>query len=346
MPLLALTPVLVVFLLLVVFRWPAKRAMPLAYGMTAVLALGVWKVPGAQVAAATAKGLVITASILYIIFGAILLLNILTRSGGVDRIRAGLANITPDRRIQAIILAWFFGAFIEGAAGFGTPAAVAAPLLLTIGFPALAAVSVCLIIQSTPVSFGATGTPILIGVNAGLSGAPEVETYIQAQGLEFHDLLLQIAGRVGILHGIVGSLIPLLMVCVLTRFFGENRSWKEGLAAWKFALFAGLVFTLPYSLTALFLGPEFPSIIGGLLGLTVSCIVAHKGWLLPKQTWEFPERDRWEPDWMGKIEGVPIQKESRLSLPLAWSPYVLVGMLLVLSRVVTLPPFQFLAHAE
>lgn len=333
MPLLALTPVLVVFLLLVVLRWPAKRAMPLAYGLTAIIAMTAWKVPFTQVAAASIKGLIICVSILYIIFGAILLLNILTRSGAVDRIRSGLANITPDRRIQAIILAWFFGAFIEGAAGFGTPAAVAGPLLLAIGFPALAAVTVCLIIQSTPVSFGATGTPILIGVNGGLSGASEVDAWLVTNQTEMPELLLQIAKQVGILHGIIGSFIPLIMVCVLTHFFGKNRSWKEGLAAWKFAIFAGLAFTVPYATTAVFLGPEFPSIIGGLFGLTISCVAASKGFLMPKDSWDFPDRDKWEPDWMGSMKGEAVKSSSALSLPLAWTPYVLVGLFLVLSRV-------------
>jgi lactate permease len=74
-------------------------------------------------------------------------------------------DITPDRRIQAMIIAWCFGAFIEGAAGFGTPAAVCAPLLMALGFPAMAAVTVALIIQSTPVTFGAVGTPVLLGAH-------------------------------------------------------------------------------------------------------------------------------------------------------------------------------------
>ena len=156
--LLAFTPILVVGVLLVVLRWPASRAMPVAYLIVAGLAIGVWKVPGTQVLAASINGLIIAATLIYIIFGAILLLNTLQRSGAMRAIRAGFSDITPDRRIQVIIIAWLFGSFIEGSAGFGTPAAVAVPLMVGLGFPAMAAVVAGMIIQSTPVSFGAMGT--------------------------------------------------------------------------------------------------------------------------------------------------------------------------------------------
>lgn len=164
----AFTPIIAVFLLLVVFRLPAKAAMPLAWAYTVLLALMVWQVPATVAAASTIQGLVIAATLLYIVFGAILMLNTLTESGAVGVMRSAFCRITADRRIQAIIVAWMFGAFIEGASGFGTPAAVAAPLLVVLGFPAAAAVLCALIIQSTPVSFGVVGTPILLGVGSGL----------------------------------------------------------------------------------------------------------------------------------------------------------------------------------
>ena len=91
-------------------------------------------------AAASLKGLVVTFTLLYIIFGAILLLNTLSESGGLSVIRRGFTDITPDRRVQVIIIAWLFGSFIEGSAGFGTPAAVCVPLLVGLGFPAKSAV--------------------------------------------------------------------------------------------------------------------------------------------------------------------------------------------------------------
>src|SRR5690606_30621563 len=122
-----------------------------------------------QVAAASVNGLVIAGTLLYIIFGAILLLNTLQASGALTAIRRGFTGISPDRRVQGIIVAGRFGACMEGAAGFGRPAAVAVPLLVGLGFPAMAAVVSGMLIQSTPVSFGAAGTPILVGVRGGLA---------------------------------------------------------------------------------------------------------------------------------------------------------------------------------
>lgn len=189
---LALLPVLTVFLFLVVLKWPAKYAMPLALVVTAGLSLGVWKIPGNVVAAEVVDGVVTALSLLYIIFGAILLLNTLTESGAIHKIRQGLSEITVDRRIQVIIIAWLFGSFIEGSAGFGTPAAVAAPLLVGLGFPAMAAVICALIIQSTPVSFGALGTPVLVGIHTGLGGGK----------------LAEVTQTVGISAGEWGPLLP------------------------------------------------------------------------------------------------------------------------------------------
>ena len=125
----ALIPILTVGLLLVILRWPARRAMPLAYLLVALLAFSVWNIEFSQIADASLKGLVIASTLLYIIFGAILLLETLRSSGALDSIRNGFNNISADRRVQVIVVAWLFGSFIEGSAGFGTPAAVAVPLL-------------------------------------------------------------------------------------------------------------------------------------------------------------------------------------------------------------------------
>lgn len=336
--LLALVPIVAVFLFLVILRWPAKRAMPIAFVVTALLALFVWDVPGNQVAAASVRGVVTALEVGLIVFGAILLLNTLKESGAVHTIRQGFTSISPDRRIQVIIICWLFGSFLEGAAGWGSPAAIVAPLLVAIGFPAMGAVMVALILQSTPVSFGAVGTPILIGVNTGLTGSPLVEQYVAEQGTTFTSLLYGIGGQVAILHGIVGTFIPLFMVVMLTFFFGKNKSIKEGLAVWKFALFAGVAFAVPYALVANLLGPEFPSLLGALIGLAIIIPAAKKGLFVPKQTWDFGDKSTWDPDWVGNLRIDENEKPKRsISLLSAWSPYIVVALLLVLTRVQFLP---------
>jgi lactate permease len=331
--LLAFSPILLAAILLIGLRWPAKRAMPLVYLLTAGIALYAWDMSLNRVLASTVQGLVITAGVLWIIFGAILLLNTLKHSGGITKIRAGFATVSPDRRVQAIIIAWLFGCFIEGASGFGTPAAIAAPLLVAIGFPALAAVMLGMLVQSTPVSFGAVGTPIIIGINSGLDSAA-LGAQLSAQGSSWEIFLQLITSNVAIIHALVGTLMPLIMVLMLTRFFGKEKSWKAGFEVLPFAIFAGLAFTLPYMATGVFLGPEFPSLAGGLIGLAIVTSAARAGFLVPKKTWDFAPAQDWPSEWLGSVEmKLDALSAKPMSSLRAWLPYVLVGALLVISRV-------------
>ncbi|MBP9955558.1 MAG: L-lactate permease [Pseudomonas sp.] len=331
--LLAFSPILLAAILLVGLRWPAKRAMPLVYLLTAGIGLYAWDMSVNRILASTVQGLIITLGVLWIIFGAILLLNTLKHSGGITAIRAGFATISPDRRIQALIIAWLFGCFIEGASGFGTPAAIAAPLLVAIGFPALAAVILGMLVQSTPVSFGAVGTPIIIGVNSGLDTA-SIGARLAENGSSWEVFLQLITSNVAIIHAIVGTLMPLIMVLMLTRFFGKEKSWKAGFEVLPFALFAGLAFTLPYAATGVFLGPEFPSLLGGLVGLAIVTSAARLGFLVPKTTWDFADAKDWPSEWLGSVEMKLDELTQRpMSTLRAWLPYVLVGALLVISRV-------------
>lgn len=335
--LLAVLPLVVVFVFLVVLRWPAKFAMPLAYGTAVVIALAVWGTDFNVVAGATVHGVVTALNILFIVFGAILLLYTLRESGAIATINQGFRDITPDRRIQAIIIAWLFGSLIEGSAGFGTPAAIAAPLLLALGFPAMAAVVTALIIQSTPVSFGAVGTPIIVGVDAGISDQAVTDRMIEAAGIPYAEYLHQIGWQVAMIHGLLGLLIPLLMVGVLTRFFGQNRSFIEGLRVWPFAIFAAVAFVVPYFATAYLLGPEFPSIFGGLIGLAIVVPAAKAGFLMPKDSFDFGPRSSWEPEWISRLQDdAPHERSAgfELTQARAWAPYVVVAVLLVITRTV------------
>jgi lactate permease len=336
---LSMLPIITVAVFLVMMRWPASRAMPLSYVVALMLALLVWQVPFIQVVAASINGLVIALTLLYIIFGAILLLNTLQESGAIKAIRQGFTNVSPDRRVQVIIVAWLFGAFIEGSAGFGTPAAVAVPLLVGLGFPGMAAVMSGMIIQSTPVSFGALGTPILVGVNTGLSVDPAIADYARTQlGLPiWEDYLAYIGFRVAVLHTIAGTFVPLILVSFLTRFFGKNKSFAEGLQIWPFAIFSALAMTIPYLTAAYFLGPEFPALAGSIVGLFIVVSVARAGFLVPdaKQAWDFDDRSTWPSDWTGTVQIKDVTHRSGgMSIIKAWSPYVVVALLLLSSRLV------------
>lgn len=333
---LALLPILIVFLLLVVMRLPAKVAMPVAYVATALLSLFVWQTAGNQVAAATIHGVLTAINVLFIVFTAVLLLNTLKESGAIVAIRQGFMGISPDRRVQVIIVAWLFGSLIEGSTGWGTPSAVGAPLLLALGFPAMACVMAILMIQSTPVSYGAVGTPILIGVQSGLENKEDVAGAITSQGIEFSQYINQIGANVAFVHSIVGFLIPLLICCCLTRFFGAKRSFRQGFEALPFAIFAGLAFTIPYYLTAKFVGPELPSLVGAVVGLAIVVPAAKMGFLTPKTTFDFEHRDNWEEEWKGSLApaNIDVNEKAKFGVLKAFSPYLLVIGILIATRTI------------
>jgi lactate permease len=153
------------------------------------------------------------------------------------------------------------------------------------------------------------------------------------------DFLAMIGAKVALLHAVAGVLIPLILVCFLTRFFGRNKSFREGLRVWKFALFASLAMVVPYLIVACTLGPEFPSLFGSLIGLAVVTTAARRGFLMPPETehWQFDERQNWDPQWIGKVEVSVDDGNKTMSLARAWLPYLLVALLLCLTRLSALP---------
>jgi len=193
-----------------------------------------------------------------------------------------------------------------------------------------------MMVQSTPVTFGAVGTPILVGVRGGLD-SPEVQQSLANAGLEIADYLQVVTTNVVTLHAIAGTVMPLFMVMMMTRFFGSNKSWSEGLAILPFALFGGLAFTVPYYLTGIFLGPEFPSILGALVGMATVTFAARRGFLLPKSHWDFPEESAWPANWSGILKIELDKHGDDMPLARAWLPYMLVAALLVLTRLPDLP---------
>lgn len=337
--LLALSPILLAGILLIGFRWPAKYAMPVGLIAAALVANFAWKIEWVTIGASVVQGLLVAIGLLWIVFGALLLLATITRSGAIETIRAGFIAISPDRRVQVIIVAWLFGSFIEGAAGFGTPAAVVAPLMLALGFPAIAAVLAGLIIQSTPVSFGAVGTPMVLGIGSGLaqedgSMSADVAERASQLGLGQAEFVAHTATQVALIHACCGILIPLLLSCLMTGFFGANRRFADGLAIAPFAIYAALAMIVPYLIVANVLGPEFPSLLGGLIGLAIVVATSRMGFLMPKKTWDFAPREKWPAFWMGTVDPnkEKAQLTKKMSLPRAWSPYLIVVALLLITR--------------
>lgn len=327
--LLAALPLLFTIFAMAVLLWPAQRTMPLAWLLTVVSAFFFWKMEPVRIIAASLEGLLLAMNILIVVAGAILLLNVLKAGGGLTAINKGFNRISTDRRIQVLIIAWLFGSFIEGAAGFGTPAALAAPLLLGLGFPPLCAVMVALICNSTPVAFGAVGTTLNVGMRTALEG-------LLPAGVEMDAFLHIIGIETAFVNLLAGSFIPLLTVMLMTRIFGENRSFREGAAIWPLALVSGFSFTIPAWLAARLLGPELPSIVGGLVGIALTGFFVSRGYLLPARPWDFPPSRQWEREWGPERKSASPEKE-RLSLGLAWTPYLIIALILIVTRLPVLP---------
>ncbi|TYT61457.1 L-lactate permease [Natrialba swarupiae] len=355
----AATPLVLVGILLVGLLWPATRAMPIAWVVAALIAWGFWGMPGEYVGAASIVGVMTAIQILWIVFGALLLLYTLMQAGAFDRINEGFAKISDDRRVQVILVGFFLATFIEGAAGFGTPAAVVAPLLLALGFPALAAVIAALIGHIIAVTYGAVGTPIIIGIEDPLATTESTNTAITDAGFTVQAYSVEVAVWAATYHALVGFVMPLFAVGMVVYFFGDRdeRSLQPAWDVAPLALFSGIAFVVPYWLSAQ-ISAEFPALIGAMVGGAIVVGVLKAGYLVPEEEWEFPDREEWPDHWVGTIEpgqaSAPGAEQatgdnaattdggigSQMSLFRAWTPYILLVALLVITRVVDpLPAF-------
>ncbi|SER69232.1 L-lactate permease [Natrinema salaciae] len=347
---LAAVPLIVVSVLLVGFLWPATRAMPIAWLSALAVAAFGWGMPVRWLVAATIEGTVIAVQILFIVFGALVLLYTMLRAGAFDVLNAGFAMISEDRRVQIVLIAFFLSTFIEGAAGFGAPAAVVAPLLLGLGFPALAAVVAALIGHIIAVTYGAVGTPIIVGIREPMASVSGIESAIESGGLTPSEFAVNVAAWAATYHALVGFVMPLFVVGMIVYFFGdpEDRSIGPALAVWPLCLFAGLAFVVPYWLSAWYISAEFPSLVGSMVGAAITIAALRAGYFLPDEKWTFPDQDEWPDHWTGSIQ--PTDARSVLagthdiSLARAWSPYVLLVVLLMFTRV--FDPFPALLRGE
>lgn len=249
----AAAPLLVVLGLMLGARWSAARAgllglaVALASGWLA-FGLGTRVLPtwGPLPAAGGAllEALFLAATILWIVFPALAIHELQQRTGAVAVLRDAMGRLSGDPRVLALLVAWFFVLFVEGAAGFGTSVALAAPFLVAAGFGRVEAVAVALVGHAVGVSFGAVGTPIL----------PQVAV-TPYDGLE-------LARATAAYHAVLGALMPLAAMLMVVRAFPGVR----GRGIWGWTLFAAAAFLVPSTLVATFVGPELPTLVGALVG--------------------------------------------------------------------------------
>lgn len=218
-----------------------------------------WQIKPDFIAASTVKGSLVAIDIWVIIFGALFFLEVLRSHEILENVGLYLEHISRDYRVQVVLLAWFLENFIEGTAGFGTPTAVAAPLLMAIGFSPITSVVLALLGNSSAVVFGAAGTPIRVGFEG-----------LMADGVPLWGAVLNF----------VGVVMPVFMVWIAVKEKGHKKS--DFYKAVPMAITAGLSFLIA-SLLCLPLGQEFPSILGSVIGLAFFLAALKTGFLMPKR---------------------------------------------------------------
>ncbi len=319
-------PILLCVILMTVAGWPAKRAMPLSWLLTALAAAFLWKMDMLHILSRTVGGFLSAFEILLIIFGAILLMNVLRKSGAMASIDRMFSHITSDARLQCVLIGFVFAGFVEGSAGFGTPAALAAPILISLGFPPLAAATVCLIYNSWPVEPGPVGVPLLTASatvrDAVIAGGGDPDTFTRV-----------LTKWVVIPHCIGGIAIIFIGVMVLCKVFGKNHSFRDALGALPFCLFTGFTVGTIYLLMGFFAGPDLTSMVAFIGALPVLIFAIRRGWFVPKKVWTFDGYEEWGDRSWGSKGNTGRVVDTKMSPLRAWMPYIVIGVLLVLTRV-------------
>ena len=290
--LVALVPILFLFIALTVLKmkghWAAIVATSLAVGV-ACIAYGMpMQYAGLSVVYGALFGLF---PVSWIVITALFIYNMSVKTGQFEVVKNSLATISDDRRMQALLIAFSFGAFIEGAAGFGTPVAITAAMLAGLGFNPLYAASLCLLANTAPVAFGAIGIPIVVGANA--------------SGVD----LMGFSQMVGRTLPFLSVFVPLYLVILMA-------GWKKGIEVWPACMVSGGSFAVVQFLSANYIGPLLPDILSSISSMI--CTVIFLRYWHPKESWRFPEET--------KSEGREKLMYSGGQVFRSWAPFLLLSV--------------------
>ena len=321
--LLAVLPIVLALILMVAFNVKSGLSLIIAWIAGCIIALGVWKMDFPYLFGYSLSGFIRSLDVMIIIFGAILLMNTLTKLGIIASIGQSFSKISQDRRVQIIIIGWMFGAFIEGAAGFGTPAALAAPLLVGLGIPPFAAAMASLIANSTPVCFGVVGVPSMTGFATILPGVQNL------QGVDPLAYAAQLYGTVGFINMLAGTCVPFIIITMVVYNFSEKKSFREISEIFPLCMYAGACFSIPYYLIARFVGPELPTLLGSIIGFILLVRGVKAGLFVPETVWRFPNDT--------PIIDAATELKSDTSVMQAWASYGVIAAFLIATRMPWLP---------
>lgn len=301
--LVAALPIIFFFVALAVFRLKGHVAGTITVGIALAVAILFYQMPASMALAAAGYGFAYGLwPIAWIIVAAVFLYKITVKTGQFDIIRASVVSVTEDQRLQMLLVGFAFGAFLEGAAGFGAPVAITAALLVGLGFNPLYAAGLCLIANTAPVAFGAMGIPITV---AG-----------QVTGIDPFKIG-QMAGRQ----------LPLLSVIVPFWLVAIMDGWRGIKETWPAALVAGLSFAITQFITANYIGPELPDITSALVSL-VCLTLFLKNWK-PKRIFRFDQQHHTE---LGEDAHYGFGQIAK-----AWSPFLILTVMVTLW---SLKPFK------
>lgn len=308
--LVAAIPIIFFFLALTRLKMKGFQAATISVALTLVIAVAIYGMPVSTSLAAGIYGFFYGLwPIAWIIIGAVFLYKISVETGQFEIIRQSILGITEDQRLQLLLVGFAFGAFLEGAAGFGAPVAITAALLMGLGFRPLYAAGLCLIANTAPVAFGAMGIPIIV---AG-----------QVTGLDpFH--IGQMAGRQ----------LPLLSVLVPFWLIMIMDGWRGVRETWPAILVCGLSFATVQFLTANFIGPELPDITAAIASL-IALPLFLRVWK-PKRIFRFEDEDA------QKVPAGAAAAYTPRQIIKAWSPFVILTLFVTLWSVA---PFKRLFAA-
>lgn len=298
--LLAMAPIIFLVIALSVLKMPGHGACPIALVLTVAEAMFLWKQKPMEVLTGGLEGFAMAIwPICLVIVAAVFTYNLVVHTKNMELIKKMLVSVTRDKRILVLLIAWGFGGFMEGMAGFGTAVAIPAGILCGLGFDPVFAAVVCLVADTTPVAFGSIGIPTVTAAN--LVGIDPLKT----------------AACVVVQLGVMVVLVPFLLVLITGKHEGAKR-----LGDYKGILFitlmSGLSFLLPQYLTARFVGPELPAVIGSVCSMAVTAILAKC--LLKGKTSAFDLELEEQPDEKPLKAGQAI---------VAWSPFILVLLFLL-----------------
>ncbi|MGL5424721.1 MAG: L-lactate permease [Serratia fonticola] len=304
----AALPIAFFFLALIKLKLKGYIAATLTVGIALLVALFLYRMPIDRALAAVVYGFFYGLwPIAWIIIAAVFVYQISVKTGQFDIIRSSILSITPDQRLQMLIVGFCFGAFLEGAAGFGAPVAITAALLVGLGFNPLYAAGLCLIVNTAPVAFGAMGIPIIV---AG-----------QVTGLDSFAI-----GQM------VGRQLPFLTIIVLFWIMAIMDGWRGIKETWPAVVVAGGSFALAQYLSSNFLGPELPDIISSLVSLV--CLTLFLRVWQPKRLFRFDNAE-------GAVaDQTLVQQHYALGQIIrAWMPFIFLTATVTLWSI---PPFKAL----